>query len=75
MLSSGGGVDREREICMELENVRHNLTEIERRMRDARGNLALWTLLKDRHNIYLRREVALENELEIKYNFYYRRYL
>ncbi|KAK4706809.1 hypothetical protein R3W88_033641 [Solanum pinnatisectum] len=73
-LSSNDNGERKREICMELENLRHHLRDIDAQIHEARligraGMLAL--LITRREFLYLKREV----ELETKYNIFYRRYL
>ncbi|KAM3205680.1 hypothetical protein P3L10_029090 [Capsicum annuum] len=76
-LPNDDGVDKRREICTKLENLRHNLIDLERRIEDARsqGKILLASALIERRAAYLMREAHLENELETKYNFAYRRYL
>ncbi|KAG5583522.1 hypothetical protein H5410_054149 [Solanum commersonii] len=76
MLSNDDG-DRRREICRELESLRHHLRDINAMIQDARlrGKTGVVDLLITRRNAYLRRETELENELETFYNTFYRRYL
>lgn len=75
-LSNDDG-DRKREICRELEILRHRLRDIDAMIQDARlrGKNGVVDLLIARRNTYLRRETELENELETNYNTFYRRYL
>ncbi|KAK4725450.1 hypothetical protein R3W88_028229 [Solanum pinnatisectum] len=75
-LSNDDG-DRRREICRELESLRRHLRDINAMIQDARlrGKTGVVDLLITRRNAYLRRETKLENELEIFYNTFYRRYL
>ncbi|KAK4725449.1 hypothetical protein R3W88_028228 [Solanum pinnatisectum] len=76
-LSNDDG-DRRREICRELESLRHHLRDINATIQaDARlrGKTGVVDLLITRRNAYLRRETELENELETNYNTFYRRYL
>ncbi|KAG5615082.1 hypothetical protein H5410_014906 [Solanum commersonii] len=77
-LSSDDNVDRKREICTKLENLRHHLRDIDAQIHEARlickaGMLDL--LITRRKILYLKREAELENELETKYSIFYRRYL
>lgn len=76
-LSSDDNGDRMREICTELEDVRHHLRGIDLQMRDviSARNVGELINLLDRRATYLEREAELEKELETKYNFFYRRYL
>ncbi|KAG5583521.1 hypothetical protein H5410_054148 [Solanum commersonii] len=76
MLSNDDG-DRRREICRELESLRHHSRDINAMIQDARlrGKTRVVDLLITRRNAYLRREIELENELETNYNTFYRRYL
>ncbi|KAK6791599.1 hypothetical protein RDI58_010680 [Solanum bulbocastanum] len=74
-LSSDDNGDRKREICTELENLRHYLRDIDAQIHEARligraGMLAL--LITRRETLYLKREAELENELETKYRIFYR---
>ncbi|KAH0723618.1 hypothetical protein KY285_006165 [Solanum tuberosum] len=75
-LSNDDG-DRRREICRELESLRHHLRDINAMIQDARlcDKTRVVDLLITRRNAYLRRETELENELETNYNTFYRRYL
>uniref|UniRef100_A0A3Q7I7S1 Uncharacterized protein n=1 Tax=Solanum lycopersicum TaxID=4081 RepID=A0A3Q7I7S1_SOLLC len=78
MASNSGHSDgRMREICLELEDVRHHLRGLELQMRDARSayNLRDFGILLHRRATYLEREAELEKELKTKFNFFYRRFL
>ncbi|KAG5588289.1 hypothetical protein H5410_048723 [Solanum commersonii] len=76
-LNSGDDGDRMREICTELEDVRHHIRGLELQMQDARSarNVGEFISLLDRRATYLEREAELEKELETKFNFFYRRFL
>ncbi|KAH0723617.1 hypothetical protein KY285_006164 [Solanum tuberosum] len=77
-LSYDDNGDRKHEICTELENLRHHLRDIDAEIHEARliGRVGMLALLITRREIlYLKRETELENELETKYNIFYRRYL
>jgi len=77
-LSSDDNGDRKREICTDLENLRHHLRDIDAQIHEARliRKARMLALLITRHEIlYLKREAELENELETKYRIFYRRYL
>ncbi|KAK4346003.1 hypothetical protein RND71_036179 [Anisodus tanguticus] len=76
--SSDDNGDRKRTICTELDELRRNLREVDKQMRDVikRVNAReLLPLFIRRRAAYLKRETELQNELENKYNLFYHRYL
>lgn len=64
------------EICTELVNVRHHLSEIDRQMQVVRlgGTIEELFYLISTYSTYLQREFELEYELRTDYNFIYSRY-
>ncbi|KAG5583519.1 hypothetical protein H5410_054146 [Solanum commersonii] len=70
--------DKKHEISTELENLRHHLRDIDAQIHEARliGRAGILALLITRREIlYLKRKTELENELETKYNIFYRSFL